>query len=177
MSMSILVAYATRYGSTREVAEAVATTLRERGLAVDCEPMAAVRSLEGYRAVVLGAPFYMSRWHKDARSFVARHRHALIGLPAAVFALGPFHDNEKEFLDVRQQLDKALAGYPWLALTATAIFGGKFDPAALRFPYTLIPALKNLPASDIRDWTKIRAWADEVATTLHASPVEASALT
>ena len=53
MSDSILVVYATRYGSTQEVAEAVAGTLRERGLEVDLQPMRNVRSLEGYRAVVL----------------------------------------------------------------------------------------------------------------------------
>ena len=56
MSASVLVAYATRYGSTQEVAEAVAATLRERGLEVDIQPMREVRALDQYRAVVLGAP-------------------------------------------------------------------------------------------------------------------------
>ena len=37
--------------------------------------------------------------------------------------------------------------------------GGRFDPAHLRFPWNLIPALKNMPASDLRDWEAIRAWA------------------
>ncbi|HEX6383591.1 MAG TPA: flavodoxin domain-containing protein [Anaerolineae bacterium] len=56
MSASILVAYATRYGSTQEVAQVVAAMLREGGLEVEIQPMRKVRSLEGYRAVVLGAP-------------------------------------------------------------------------------------------------------------------------
>ncbi len=38
MSSSVLVAYATRYGSTQEVAEAVAATLRERAFEVDLQP-------------------------------------------------------------------------------------------------------------------------------------------
>lgn len=59
MSASILVTYATRYGSTQEVAEAVAETLREAGLEVDVQPARKVRTLEGRRAVVLGAPLYM----------------------------------------------------------------------------------------------------------------------
>src|SRR5439155_16364683 len=54
MSASVLVGYATRYGSTQEVAEAVAATLRERGLEVDIQPMREVRTLERYRAIVLG---------------------------------------------------------------------------------------------------------------------------
>jgi hypothetical protein len=33
----------------------------------------------------------------------------------------------------------------------------------LGFPYNLIPALKQMPASDIRDWPAIRAWASGLA--------------
>lgn len=163
MSASVLVAYATRYGSTQEVAEAVAVTLRECGLAVDIQPMRDVRSLDQYRAVVLGAPLYMFHWHKDALHFLARHREALTARPVAVFALGPFHADEKEFQEVREQLDKELAKFPWLTPEAIAIFGGKFDPEKLTFPHNLVPALKNMPASDIRDWTAIRAWANDLA--------------
>jgi menaquinone-dependent protoporphyrinogen oxidase len=89
LSASVLVAYATRYGSTQEVAEVVASTLRERGLAVDIQPMRKVRTLDQYRAVVLGAPLFMFHWHKDALSFLARHRAALTARPVAIFALGP----------------------------------------------------------------------------------------
>ena len=163
MSASVLVGYATRYGSTQEVAEAVAATLRERGLEVDIQPMREVRTLEGYRAIVLGAPLYMFHWHKDALHFLARHREALTQRPVAIFALGPFHAEEKEFQEVRRQLDKELAKFPWLTPAAIEIFGGKFDPEKLTFPHNLVPALKNMPASDIRDWTAIRAWASDLA--------------
>ena len=166
MSAPILVAYATRYGSTQEVAEAIAATLRERGIAVDIAPMHEVRELEGYRAVVLGAPLYMFRWHKDALHFLARHRAALTARPVAVFALGPFHADEKEFQAVGEQLEKELAKFPWLTPTAITIFGGKFDPQTLTFPHNLVPALKNMPASDVRDWTAIHAWASNLATEL-----------
>ncbi len=163
MSTSILVAYATRYGSTQEVAETVAATLRERGLAVDIQPMQDVRSLDQYRAVVLGAPLYMFHWHKDALHFLARHQDALTQRPVAIFALGPFHAEEKEFQAVRGQLDKELAKFPWLRPQAIAIFGGKFDPDKLTFPHNLVPALKKMPASDARDWTAIRTWASDLA--------------
>jgi menaquinone-dependent protoporphyrinogen oxidase len=163
MSASILVGYATRYGSTQEVAEAVAATLRERGLAVDIEPMRQVRTLDQYRAIVLGAPLYMFHWHKDALRFLARHRAALTARPVAIFALGPFHAEEKEFQGSREQLDKELAKFPWLKPAAITIFGGKFDPQKLTFPHNLLPALKNMPASDIQDWTAIRAWASDLA--------------
>jgi menaquinone-dependent protoporphyrinogen oxidase len=166
MSTSVLVGYATRYGSTQEVAEAVAATLRECGLAVDIQPMRQVRTLAGYSAVVLGAPLYMFRWHKDARRFLSRHREALTQRPVAVFALGPVHDpyDEKEWQDSRSQLDKELAKFPWFTPVALEMFGGKFDPAKLRFPINLLAGQE--PASDVRDWTAIRAWASNLAAQL-----------
>ena len=97
MSVSVLVAYASRYGSTQEVAEAVAATLRERELEVDSQPMREVRTLERYSAVVLGTSIYIFRLHKDARRFLSRYREALSERPVAIFAMGPFHNDEKEW--------------------------------------------------------------------------------
>jgi len=162
LSQPILVAYATTHGSTREVAEAAAETLRETGLQADVRPARDVRTLAEYAAVVLGAPLYMFRWHKDARRFLSRHREALMQKPVAVFALGPFNNEESEFQGAREQLDKALAKFAWLSPVAIKVFGGKFDPAHLRFPYNLIPAMKKMPVTDIRDWEAIRAWASNL---------------
>jgi menaquinone-dependent protoporphyrinogen oxidase len=166
MSTSVLVGYATRYGSTQEVAEAVAATLRECGLVVDTQPMREVRTLSAYSAVVLGAPLYMFRWHKDARRFLSRHRQALAERPVVVFALGPVHDphDEEEWQDSRAQLDKELAKFPWLTPDVLEVFGGKYDPTKLRFPISLFAGQE--PATDIRDWTAIRAWARNLAAKL-----------
>jgi menaquinone-dependent protoporphyrinogen oxidase len=165
VSTLVLVGYATRYGSTQEVAEAVAARLRECGLAVDVQPQRKVRTLAGYSAVVLGAPLYMFRWHKDALRFLSRHQ-VLTERPVAVFALGPVHDpyDEKEWQDSRAQLDKELAKFPWLTPVALEVFGGRYDPAKLRFPISLFAG--NEPASDLRDWTAIRAWASNLAAKL-----------
>jgi menaquinone-dependent protoporphyrinogen oxidase len=171
MSDSILVAYATRYGSTQQVAEQVAATLRERGLEVDLEPVRQVRTLEGYRAVVVGAPLYIGRWLKDARRFLARHREALMERPVAIFTLGPTRADEQEWQGARAQLDQELARFPWLAPIAVELFGGKYDPAKLRFPDSLLASLPasplhQMPASDLRDWAAIRAWASSLAAKL-----------
>jgi menaquinone-dependent protoporphyrinogen oxidase len=159
MSSLILVGYATRYGSTQEVAEAIAAALREEGIETDIRPMREVRTLAGYSAVVLGAPLIMFHWHKDALRFLSRHRKALAERPVAVFALGPVHDpyDEQEWQGSRAQLDKELAKYPWFKPAALELFGGEFDPAKLSFPINRFAGKE--PASDIRDWTAIRTWA------------------
>ena len=149
-------AYAPKYGFTQEVAEAIAVALREDGLAVDVQPLKAVTALQDYHAVVLGAPLHMSRWHKDALAFLDRHRLALARQAAAVFALGPFHDEEEEWQEVRARLDRELARFPWFTPVAVEVFGAN----TLGLRWKLIPALKNMPASDVRDWTAIESWAN-----------------
>lgn len=166
MPASVLVGYATRYGSTQEVAQQVAAALCASGLAVDVQPMREVRTLVRYSAVVLGAPLFMFRWHKDALRFLSRHRKALMQRPVAIFALGPVHDpyDTKEWQDSHAQLDQELGKFPWLAPVALQVFGGKYDPAKLSFPINLF--IGKEPASDLRDWTAIRAWASSLAAKL-----------
>lgn len=161
MKTKVLVAYATTHGAMQEVAEFVTTVLREQGVNVDLSPARNVQSLQEYRAVVLGAPLYMFHWHKDAHRFLARHRKTLTGsLPVAIFAGGPFGETDADaWQEVRTRFQRELAQYSWLAPAAVEIVGGKFDPTRLRFPYNLIPAMKQMPPSDLRDWSAIRTWA------------------
>jgi menaquinone-dependent protoporphyrinogen oxidase len=171
MSASVLVGYATRYGSTQEAADAIAVTLRTGGLEVDVQPMAKVRTLDGYRAIVLGAPLYIGSWHKDAPHFLTQHQAALAARPVAIFALGPLTTDEKELQGSRAQLDKELAKFSWLTPVDVAVFVGKYDPKKLNIPDKLIAALPasplhNRPASDLRDWTAIRAWASSLVKKL-----------
>src|SRR5574337_82765 len=171
MEEKVLVAFASKYGSTQEVAETLAAALRESGLEVDLQPMRKVRTLAGYRAVVLGAPIYMGQWHKDALSFLSRNQEALAQRPMAIFVLGPLSADEKEMQGSRAQLDQELAKFPWLTPIALELFVGRYDPAKLNLPDRLIASLPasplhGMPASDLRDWTAIRAWANSLAAKL-----------
>jgi len=166
MMTSVLVGYATGYGSTQEVADAVAAKLRESGHEVDIQLVREVKTLAKYDAIVLGAPLFMFKWHKDAHRFLSRHRKALTDLPVAVFALGPVQDphNDQEWEDSWGQLKKEFAKYPWLEPVALELFGGKYAPEKLRFPLKMFAG--SAPATDIRDWAAIRAWAGDLAAHL-----------
>lgn len=158
----VLVAYASRYGATREVAEFVGKDLERAGFTVDVRPADEVDRIDGYRAVVLGAPFYLGRWLPQAHEFLARHRGELGGLPVAVFALGPLDAGDDE--TAAEQLTQALAQHPLLHPVATATFGGRFDAGVLRLPDRLLTAmpaspLHGLDRTDRRDWTVIAHWA------------------
>lgn len=170
-STSILLSYASKYGSTKEVAESVGAILREEGLAPEMQEMQHVATLTGYRAVVLGAPIYLGRWHPDARHFLERHRSALEDLPVVIFALGPVGTDEDQIETWRGELDAELVRYPWLHPMSAHMFGGKYDPAQLDELHAEVAALpssqlKDMPASDLRDWDEIRTWARDMARML-----------
>ena len=156
--MTVLVAFATRHGSTREVAESIACTLKAFAADVEFGEAREVRSQPGHgpgqarrwTLVVLGAPLYSGRWHRDAHRFLRRHRKELAGVPVAVFGMGPRKDDVLAWERSRTQLDRALAKHSWLTPTAVMVFGG-VDPPDKR------------PRRDLRDWTKIDAWAASIA--------------
>lgn len=167
-----LVAYATSYGSTQEIAKTIADVLISRGLEVDLQPINKTRSLDDYSAVVMGAPLYMFRWHNDAHRFLNKNRRLLENsIPTAIFGGGPFSTEEgKEFEDANQMLAKELAKHPWFKPASVLLVGGRFNPDTLHFPYSLIPALRQIPAADLRNWDEIRSWADGLVEKLNLRP-------
>jgi menaquinone-dependent protoporphyrinogen oxidase len=160
----VLVAHASRYGSTQEVAEAVAAILRAADLEVEVTRAEDVPDLAPYGAVVLGAALYAGRLQAGARHFLSRHAEALPQMPFAVFAMGPTSSEEKDLEGARTQLGKALARVPDLTPVVIATFGGVVRPEKLHFPFN------HMPAADARDWDAIQAFGREVAAALAATP-------
>jgi menaquinone-dependent protoporphyrinogen oxidase len=163
-----LVAYASKKGSTEEVARSIGGLLRDAGQEIDVRDAAVVMDVDPYDAVIIGGSLYMGRWHADARKFVRRYRTALEERPLAVFALGPLTLDEHQVAGSRKQLDSALRHLDVDPQLVT-VFGGVVDPEKLHFPFN------RMAETDARDWPDIRAWADEVALrfgdSLHAEPV------
>jgi menaquinone-dependent protoporphyrinogen oxidase len=163
MHSNVLVAYATRTGSTKEVAQAIAEVLRSHEISVDLQSAENVSSIEPNDAVVIAVPLYMGKFHKDVRRFLSAHRAALAKTPVALFVLGPVQKEEKDWIGAKQQLEKELNNFGWLSPIAQHIVGGRFDPARMGFPFNLIPAMRKMPASDVLDWDLIREKAGELA--------------
>jgi len=157
---TILIVYATKHGSTREVAATVADELAVQGFETELRPAADVDDLSAYEGVVLGTALYMGRLHRDARRFLKRHEPTLSTLPIAVFAMGPQTMERSQVRSSRQQLDRALAKTPKVRPVDTAIFGGVVEPSELHFPFN------KMVQSDARDWDEIANWAHEVGVVL-----------
>jgi menaquinone-dependent protoporphyrinogen oxidase len=174
MPPSILVAYATRYGSTGEVAEAVGSALQEAGLKVKVACVQDPLLVGDYSAVILGAALYMGRLPGDFHHFLARNRHVLASVRPWFFVLGPLGTEAKDFDAARQQAEKQLGKHSWLRPAALQIFGGRLDMRTLRFPFSLMrhmPAFREQAkaAMDVRNWEAIRAWAADIARQLRTA--------
>jgi menaquinone-dependent protoporphyrinogen IX oxidase len=76
-AMRVLVTYASKHGSTQEVAERIASSLNQHGVQAEVRPMNRVDELDGYDGVLIGSAIYIGRWMKEATQFVERVRPAL----------------------------------------------------------------------------------------------------
>jgi menaquinone-dependent protoporphyrinogen oxidase len=85
MSNKILVTYASRFGSTAGVAEAIGKTLAEQGVRVEVLPMKEVIDLAAYQAVVAGSAINGGEWLPEALQFVQAHQAELRSKPFAAF--------------------------------------------------------------------------------------------
>lgn len=161
----ILVAYASKHGSTSEIATAIAERLEACGLQSTCVPADEARDLERYDAVVLGSAVYAGRWRAEARHFLRRFRHELAERPFWVFSSGPVGDpanDNPKWVEPAGVIAKAEA----LGVRGHVVFGGSVpaDPHGMM----LRSMAKNTPEAfrDRRDWDAIRDWADSVAETV-----------
>jgi menaquinone-dependent protoporphyrinogen oxidase len=165
MAADVLIAYASKCGSTEQTARRIGELLRKQGLTTEVGPAREVTDLGGFRAVLVGGSLYMGRWHHDARRFLARHRRDLERIPFAVFALGPGRNTPHDFEQSRQQLAHALARFPEIEARTTAVFGGVIEPERHHFP------LNRAERRDLRDWNEIARWARSLPVELDLEPV------
>lgn len=165
--MNILMAVASKHGSTYEIAEAIAEELRMDGYAVDVRHAEQAVSVDAYDAAVIGSAVYAGSWLPQAQQFVERHREQLLKIPVWLFSSGPLGDEPPESMGSPANLDELLA-------TTDAhghqVFAGKLDGRQLNLGERLIVRVVKAPFGDFRDWEAIRSWAHDVAAALAAVP-------
>jgi menaquinone-dependent protoporphyrinogen oxidase len=150
--MNVLIAYASRHGSTRDIAEVIADELRNDGHRVTAGPAELVLDLLDFDAIVIGSGVYMGHWLPAARAFVERFQSELSGLPVWLFSSGPLGN----------QAAAAPGDIESLSLLMNVqdhtVFHGSLDPSTLGLAERMVVRLVRAPSGDYRDWNEIRGW-------------------
>ena len=171
MNEKILVTYASRAGSTTEIAESISKTLNQSGVKVDLLPMQDVKDLSPYRAVIVGSAIRKSKWLPEAMQFVQSHRAELAKKPFATFTVCI-----TLAISNSDQYRQAVAGWiepvrAQVRPVSEGLFPGRLDFSKLPVTFdTLlfraVVAFGIIPKGDRRDWNAIRAWAESLSSLL-----------
>ena len=161
MNDQILIAYATKAGSTGEVAEAIAEELRSGGAEVDVSPAKDVKNVSAYTAVIVGSAIRMGKLLSDATKFVEKNREALGQIPVAYFivCMTMKDDTEENRQTVESYLDPMREVVEPVDM---GLFAGAINYSKLSFPARTMSKAMKVSEGDFRDWDAIRSWARQV---------------
>ena len=165
--MKVLVAVASRHGSTREIGDAVGEVLTDAGFYVDVLDPDDVESVEAYDAVVLGSSVYVGRWAASARAMVDRCAHVLATRPVWLFSSGPVGyppapDGDPEEVSVLMTR---------LDARGHRTFPGRLDTGGLGLAERAAVALLQAEQGDFRVWADIADWSGAIAADLHSDEI------
>jgi menaquinone-dependent protoporphyrinogen oxidase len=167
MEEKILVAYATKYGATAEIAENIGEVLREKNFQVDVLPPNQVRNLKSYAAVVLGSAVYIGQWRKEAVKFLKNGEEVLSTLPVWLFSSGPAGEGDPGELVKGWRYPKGLqAVIERIRPRDIVIFHGALNREKMNFFESWIIKNVKSPIGDFRDWSAIKSWAESIAAEL-----------
>jgi menaquinone-dependent protoporphyrinogen oxidase len=167
MDIPVLVAYATKYGATAEIAEKIGQVLRQAGLRADVLAADRAGDLASYKAVVLGSAVYVGQWRKEAATFLEANEKALAKRPVWLFSSGPTGKGDPvqlmkgwRFPEAQQPIADRIRPRD------IAFFHGVLDMKKLSLAEKLIVKGIKAPVGDFRDWEPITAWAAAIADAL-----------
>lgn len=161
--MTVLVAYASKHGSTAGIAEAIADALVDHEIKAEAKPVDTVVDLGPYEAVVLGSAVYAGAWMREAVAFVERHAGELSRRPVWLFSSGPLGDDVEDHEEQPRQMPELRR---LIGPKGHRVFYGALDVSALGFAERMIAKAVKAPTGDFRDWEAIRVWAEGIAEEL-----------
>ena len=168
MQIKVLVAYASKYGATEEIAERIGLILSQAGLLVDVSPVNEVVTLETYHAIVMGSAVYLGQWRRSAAKFLRKNKHELAKKRVWLFSSGPTgKGNPVEIM-------KGWKYPPTLQLSISAIkpcdialFHGQLNLEKMNMIERFVISKIKAPVGDFREWDVIENWAKSIAFQLN----------
>lgn len=161
----ILIAYATRGGTTQGLAEAIARVMREKGALFEVRPVEQIRDLSAYRAVVLGSGVRDEKWLPEAIHFVSDHQQTLAKLPLVYFLV--YSQLLQEF---PQRIEEVLGHLSEVRRTAEPIEVAIFSRDQRSVPPQMLVNARAIPQGKWSGWEPISSWAERVYLLFEKQP-------
>ena len=159
----ILIAYASRHGSTREIAEVIGRKLRKANFEVHISTVEDVESLIPYDAVILGSAVYASYWMAKAVDFLKANARALSNKHVWLFSSGPTGNGDPEMILGGWHFPTNLYTYiEEINPHDIMLFHGCVDVDKLEMGEKLMFKATDSPFGDFRDWDVIGTWAEGI---------------
>jgi menaquinone-dependent protoporphyrinogen oxidase len=163
----VLIAVASKHGSTREIGEAIGCTLAELGVENDVRRVDDLAEVDGYDAFVVGSAVYFGRWIEPARRFAEAFADELRDRPTWLFSSGPI--GEPPHPPVADAVDIA----DIVAMTQPRehrLFSGSVDRTVLGFAERALLSAVRGAEGDFRDWADVASWSASIARELQGGP-------
>jgi menaquinone-dependent protoporphyrinogen oxidase len=168
--MKLLVTYASKYGSTAEIADVIGKELRKRGQEVEVKPIDDVANLTEYDGFVIGSALYAGSWLKPAARFLRANQELLARHPVWLFSSGPTGEGDPYEILGGWTFPKDLEPFlETIKPREVILFHGNIDLDKLHFGEKMIIKAVKATVGDYRDWLVIRSW----ASLLDLGPVQA----
>jgi menaquinone-dependent protoporphyrinogen oxidase len=162
-----LVAFASKYGATAEIANKIGQVIRKAGIEVDVLPFDRVNNLSQYRAVVMGSASYIGQWRKEAVKFVTQNEKLLAERQVWVFSSGPTGEGDaKELVKGWIYPPKLKPVMERIHPVGTTVFHGMIDMKRINFLERFMINRVKAAGGDFRKWDRIDEWAAGIAKTL-----------
>lgn len=163
--MDVLVGYATAHGSTREIAERLATKLSAAGLEAEARSMETVDDADAYNAFVLGSAVHGQTWLDPAKDFVRQNLDILGSRPVWIFSVGmpgALRGPGRRMAD--KEIPVIVESLPGdLSYWDHRLFSGVVVRDQLPVIGRILFQLLGGRFGDYRDWDAIDAWASGIA--------------
>lgn len=167
--MTVLVAFASELGSTREIAQHVASHMAVALGKVDCRSVEEVDSVSGYEAVLVGSAIHNQRWLPTAALFFTRLAPELAKRPVWAFNVGMADALPKPFrkrAEAMQQSRLRGALTQEVPLRGHKVFSGVYRSDQMPAPLRVLFRFAGGRFGDLRNWAAVDAWTDQITAQL-----------
>ncbi|MDA8501303.1 MULTISPECIES: menaquinone-dependent protoporphyrinogen IX dehydrogenase [unclassified Citrobacter] len=172
--MKTLILFSSRDGQTREIAEYLASELKELGVWADVMNLHRTEEPEwkNYDSVVIGASIRYGHYHSAFQEFVKKHATQLNTMPSAFYSVNLVaRKPEKRTPQTNSYARKFLMGSPWRPDRSAVIAGALLYPRYRWYDRVMIQLIMKMSGGETdtkkeviyTDWEQVAGFAREIA--------------